>query len=108
MLDAASAGSLVDLVPRDATVDLRFQDGQAQGKAACNSYGGDYEADDGSLSFGTFAQTVMACDPPVMALETAYLDALTKVSGYQIGDAGLVLTGGNVALTFTGGGSATA
>jgi heat shock protein HslJ len=60
------------------------------------------------MSFGAIAVTEMACDHPVMALESAYLDALSRVSGYQISDAGLVLTGGNVALTFTGGGTTAA
>jgi heat shock protein HslJ len=108
VLDDASAGSLVDQVPDRAHVDLRFQDGQVRGNAACNSYGGDYEANDGSLSFGTFMQTAMACDDPVMALESAYLEGLAKVSSYEIDDAGLTLTGEGVILKFTGGGSTTA
>ena len=101
VLDAASAGSLVDKVPDQSRVDLQFQDGQFRGRSACNNYGGDYEADDGTISFGQMQMTAMACDDPVMRLESAYLDALGAATGYQISDAGLVLTGGQVALTFT-------
>jgi heat shock protein HslJ len=103
VLDAASAGSLVDKVPDQARVDLQFQDGQFGGRSACNNYGGDYEADDGSISFDQMQVTAMACDEPVMALESAYLEALGAATGFQISDAGLVLTGGQVALTFSEG-----
>jgi heat shock protein HslJ len=100
-LDAASAGSLVDRVPAGAQVSLRFGDGQAHGRSACNDYGASYEADDGVLSFGQMQMTAMACEERVMALEAVYLDALSKVSGYQVSTAGLALTGGEVVLTFT-------
>jgi heat shock protein HslJ len=103
VLDAASAGSLVDHVPSHARVDLRFQDGEVSGKSGCNSYGGSYEAGDGSLSFGQMSMTQMGCDDALMALESAYLDALGATTGFQISNSGLVLTGGQVALTFTTG-----
>jgi heat shock protein HslJ len=98
-------GSLVDRVPKDARVDLRFQDGEAQGRSGCNTYGGSYDAKgDGSISFGQMSMTAMACDDPVMALESAYLAALQAVSGFQVTGSGLVLTGGTVALSFSSGG----
>jgi heat shock protein HslJ len=55
------------------------------------------------LSFSDLASTQMACDPPLMDLEAAYLRAIGDVTGYQVtGDqTGLVLTGGTAALTFT-------
>jgi heat shock protein HslJ len=90
-------------VPDQSRVDLQFQDGQFRGRSACNNYGGDYEADDGTISFGQMQMTAMACEDQVMGLESAYLDALGAATGYQISDAGLVLTGGQVALTFTAG-----
>jgi len=98
-------GSLVDHVPHDARVDLQFQDGETRGKAACNSYGGSYEAtSDGDVTFGQIASTAMAClDDDLMTLESAYLGTLKASTGFQVSDAGLVLTGGNVALTFTAG-----
>jgi heat shock protein HslJ len=103
ILDAASAGSLVDHVPKGARVDLQFQEGQASGKSGCNTYGGSYEAGDGTLSFGQMQMTLIACDQQIMALESAYLDALGATTGFQITNSGLVLTGGQVALTFTTG-----
>jgi heat shock protein HslJ len=88
-------------VPREAQVDLQFQDGAIRGRAACNSYGGSYEAGPGSISFGEMMQTAVGCDEDLQALESAYLETLRASTTFQVGEAGLVLTGGDVALTFT-------
>ena len=86
MLDEPSIGRLVADVPSGTQVTLTFEDGQAHGSAACNSYGGAYQAgEDGSLSFDAFAVTQMACDPPLMTLETAYLEVLGGVSAFEVG-----------------------
>jgi len=104
VLDRASMDTLVDHVPTDARIDIAFDGSQAHGVAACNSYGGGYQADaaNGTLTFSRMASTAMACPDDVMALESAYLQALTDVTGYQVtGDhAGLQLSGGTAALTF--------
>ena len=104
VLDQASAGSLVAHPPEGTRIDLHFQESQVSGSSGCNTYGGGYEADDGAISIGPLNGTLMACDPKVMGLESAYLAALDAVSGFQVGGTGLVLTGGDVALTFTAGG----
>jgi heat shock protein HslJ len=104
MLDRASMMTLVDQVPTDARVDLVFDGSQMTGRAACNSYGGSYtaDADAGTLAFSDVMQTEMACDAPLMDVESAYLAALRNVDGYQVvgEQRGLVLTGGTAALTF--------
>lgn len=105
VLDHASMMTLVDRVPTGARIDIAFGAADVHGRAACNSYGGGYEADAsaGSLSFSDLASTQMACDPPLMDLESAYFAALGDVTGYQVtgNQTGLVLTGGTAALTFT-------
>ena len=99
-LHASTMASLVSEPPQDAVVTIEFADGQAHGTAACNSYGGAYQAgDDGTLSFESFAVTQMGCDEPLMALESAYLAALGQVTGFGV-EGDLVLTGGDVALEF--------
>jgi heat shock protein HslJ len=99
-LDQASMASLVDVVPAGAVVTLTFEDGQASGRAACNSYGGGYDAgDDGALSFEGFAVTEMGCEAPLMTVESAYLEALSTVTGFRI-DSALILHGDQVDLTF--------
>jgi heat shock protein HslJ len=103
VLHEAAIAALVDVVPPGAHVTLSFEDGQAHGSAACNSYGGTYRAgDDGSLSFGGFAVTQMACDPPVMTLESAYLEVLAGVTGFEVGSGGdLSLSNGEATLSFS-------
>ena len=102
VLDEPSISRLVADVPSGTQVTLTFEDGQAHGSAACNSYGGAYQAgDDGSLSFDEFAVTQMACDPPLMTLETAYLEVLGGVSAFEVGSSGdLSLSNGDATLTF--------
>jgi heat shock protein HslJ len=102
VLDEASISRLVADVPTGAQVTLTFEDGQAHGSAACNSYGGAYQAgDDGSLSFDAFAVTQMACEPPLMTLETTYLEVLGGVSTFEVGSSGdLSLSNGDATLTF--------
>lgn len=105
VLDHASMMTLADSMPKNAQITLAFDGTQAQGSAACNSYGAGYTADAaaGALTFDQFMLTAMACEPPLMDLESAYIAALGKVTGYQVtrDQAGLVLTGGTAALTFT-------
>jgi len=99
-LDASSMASLAGEVPAGAIVTIAFEDGQASGRAACNSYGGAYDAgDDGSLSFESFAVTAMACEAPLMTLESAYLEALGAVTGFGV-DGKLTLNGDEIDLTF--------
>ncbi len=103
VLDETSISRLVADVPTGAQVTLTFEDGQAHGSAACNSYGGAYRAgDDGSLSFDAFAVTQMACEPPLMTLESAYLEELADMSAFDVGSSGdLSLSNGNATLTFS-------
>lgn len=96
--------SLVDRVPSGVRIDITFDEGTAHGTSGCNTYSGAYDAAEaeGTLSFGPFASTEMACVGGRAAIEGAYLEALAAVTGYQVaGDQqGLVLTGGEVALTY--------
>jgi heat shock protein HslJ len=99
-LDQPSMATLVDGPSSDATVSLTLMEGQAQGKAACNTYSGGYRVgSDGSLSFDAFAVTMMACDQPLMELESAYLDALSRVTNFSA-LYGMKLRGDGVVLTF--------
>ena len=106
ILDAAAAEALIDeVVPAEALATIRFQeDGTVGGSSGCNTFGGTYAARaDGSLSIQPGAMTEMACDEPLMRLETAYIAALAEVGSSQVVDegAGLVLAGGETTLTYT-------
>jgi heat shock protein HslJ len=100
VLSGASMDALVEDAPENARADLTFEAGSAGGSAACNSYSGAYEVDGNTLSFQDFAVTEMGCEEPFMAIESAYLSALVKVTGYTLSGGALTLTGGPVILMF--------
>lgn len=71
------------------------------GTAACNSYGGTAVIDGDSITLDTLFQTEMACMPDeTMALESAYLAALSRVDTIAVDGTTLTLTGEGVTLTF--------
>ena len=56
---------------------------------------GTYATDGAALTFGPMATTRMACEESLMTQETAVLEALAGVSGWEIdADGRLHLTGG--------------
>jgi heat shock protein HslJ len=100
VLDGSSIDALSADAPSGTDVTITFADGNANGSAGCNTFSGSYEAaDDGSLTFGPLASTMMACDDPVMTLETAYLGALGNVSSFSV-EGDLTLSAGSMTLTY--------
>jgi len=67
------------------------EDGRAGGKAGCNNYFAQATFDGNKLSFGSPASTRMMCPEPVMQQETAFLGALTAVSGFAYDETTLKL-----------------
>ncbi|MEP7041145.1 MAG: META domain-containing protein [Chloroflexota bacterium] len=91
-------------IPMVAGSAVTFQvDGaQVGGSAACNSYGGKIEVSGSSIVVSELIQTEMAClDNRLMALESAYLDALPRVTTAARSGSSLLLTGPQVELRFT-------
>ena len=84
-------------VPDEPPITMQFgADNRASGNGGCNQYSGSYEVAGASLSFGEVAATKMACDAGPMEREQALLDALPKVTHYELrNDAELVLLDGN-------------
>ena len=78
-----------------APATLVFDAGRrVTGSTGCNSLNGAYSVDGPSLAFGPLATTRRACEPPLMEQETAVLDALAGVAGWEVDDEGrLHLTG---------------
>ena len=81
-------------VAGSAVVDLSFQaDQQIGGHAGCNSFGGKYQVKGGALSFSEMISTMMACADDALNLqESAYLQALGSVAGYDLAGDMLTLT----------------
>jgi heat shock protein HslJ len=87
---------------------LRIDGRTWTGTAACNAYSGVAPVDEGTITADLeVVVTEMACDPPeLMAVETAYLDALTAVDEVELTTAieaadALTLTGPEAMLRFT-------
>lgn len=77
---------------------------QASGFSGVNRFFGGYERTGDKLKFGALAGTMMAGPPAEMAVETAYHDALGKVSQWRISKGALeLLQGEKVLLRFTAG-----
>jgi heat shock protein HslJ len=100
------------LDPSDSTVasvdghpvTLVFTTGTAaSGSGPCNSYRAGVTLDgDRGVTFDHPATTLIGCDPPVAAAESAYLDALLQVNTADVTDRDrLILTGDGARLSFT-------
>lgn len=64
---------------------------RVDGHAGCNSFFTQASMDGDTLQFGHPASTRMACQPDIMAQESAFFAALNAVNGYEISDDSLRL-----------------
>jgi heat shock protein HslJ len=69
-------------------VTLEFQDTtQAAGLGGCNSFGAQYQATNGDISFTEIISTLIACEEEgVMEQEDAYFQALENAEEYELMD----------------------
>jgi len=71
------------------------------GRSACNEYGGRVDVAPGGVAIAEVVGTDMACgQDEVMALESAYLEALGRVSAIEVIDGQLAMRGEGVDLRF--------
>ncbi|MEJ2710494.1 MAG: META domain-containing protein [Anaerolineales bacterium] len=90
-------------VPPGILLTANFSvDGNMSGFSGCNSYNVGYATQDGEITLGPVASTMMAC-PTGMEEEQAYLEALGSVQNYEIKGNALTLTynQGTEALNYT-------
>jgi heat shock protein HslJ len=73
---------------------LSLHEGQTSGFAGCNRFFGQYQLEDGRLTFGPLAATLMAGSPEQAKQESAYLKLLAEVQRYEQDDGHLRLYGG--------------
>jgi len=80
---------------------LVFEDDSIGGDGSCNVFGGDYEAENGSISFSNIFSTLMFCED-TSEQEAAYFAALEAADGYQVENGNLQIldADGQVLLTF--------
>ena len=71
-------------LPEDSGIYLRFEsDGRLSGHTGCNSFFGSYRLEDSTTELGPFGATHMACEEPVMARETSFLNALAAATTFE-------------------------
>ena len=82
-------------------ITLSFTEDAAGGTAACNGYGGSYSISGDELTISELSWTEMACVPEeTMESERMYLEALSRVATFTMGDESLHLAGEEVDLGF--------
>lgn len=69
----------------DTEITLSFdeEEGRVAGSAGCNSYFASYELEGAALTLDEAGATLMACAPPAMERERAFLDALKEVRAWR-------------------------
>lgn len=83
-----------DTVPNDSGMFLRVAvDGSVNGNAGCNGFFGSLEKTDTGISIGPLGTTRRACPKPIMARESAFLEALQKTTRFQASRDSLQLLG---------------
>ena len=85
-LDTFGAVGAEKAVLPGATLTLDFDDqGLVSGQGGCNSFGGQYKLDNGSLSLSSLAQTLRACaDDSFNQQEAQYMLALGSTARYEL------------------------
>ena len=94
-------GKKIDYAESQQPVSLKFnpEAGTISGRSGCNRYFGTYAATSSNLmTFGEVGSTRMACPDSFMRLERQYLQSLSKVDHYELGEYGLLLLQGETVL----------
>ncbi len=102
VLDTIVTGEVASSLPAGVTASLRFAaDGRVELDTGCNSGGGAYTADNGSLRFGELVATERACAGAAGDVEAITLEVLgTDELAYAIEARSLTIDAGNVGLIF--------
>lgn len=74
-----------EAMPEDSGIFVSFEvDGSIKGHGGCNKFFGSLEQTETGIEVGPLGMTRMACPPPIMNRETAFLEALQKTTGFQV------------------------
>lgn len=102
LTQVAQADGSLQAVPGDVEASATFAKGSVSGSGGCNRYTASYVAEDGKLTIGSAAATMMACPEPQTSIEQPFLAALAVVTTYRIEDGQLIWldAGGQKIATF--------
>lgn len=76
-----------------STATVRFEGGRVHGFSGCNRFVGGYVLDGDRIKVDSLAGTMMACEPAVMAAESAFLAALGGAQRVSVDAGRLTLAG---------------
>ncbi len=98
---AGQDGKTIQAIPGTETT-AQFANGTVSGSAGCNRYNAPYTVDGNKIQIGLGMSTMMACPPPIMDQEAAYLANLQAAASYKIAGDQLTLANakGSTVLTF--------
>ncbi len=86
-------GNDISLIEGEIHTARYANDGTLGGETACNSYGGEFEADsDGDINITDLVATEIACEEPNHSEE--FLNGLAEAESYSIDEGNLVLNYG--------------
>ena len=76
-----------EAIPEDSGIFVSFAvDGGIKGRGGCNNFFGSLEQTESGIEIGPLGVTRMACPPPIMNRESAFLEALQKTRDFQAND----------------------
>jgi heat shock protein HslJ len=89
-------------VPNSVEATATFANGAVSGSNGCNRYTASYTVNNGKLTLGSAAATMMACPEPQAVIEKSLMAALAATRAYQIADGQLIWldAGGRKIATF--------
>ncbi len=71
------------------------EDGQVNGTAGCNGFGGDYTVNDDEITFGPLVSTLMFCEGPAGEQETAVFNVFVENASFVLDGEALTITSAN-------------
>jgi heat shock protein HslJ len=80
-------------------INMTFLADSMSVSGGCNSMNGGFEIDEGVLTAGPFAATMMACDQPLMDQDTWLNEFLTSLPTIELDGETLTLAGGETTIT---------
>jgi heat shock protein HslJ len=79
---------------------LSLSGAEVGGRAGCNSYGGTATVEGDRIAIAALSMTEMACDEGRMAVEAAYVAALSRITSFRLVGDDLTLIGDGGELTY--------
>lgn len=68
----------------DVETSIEFKDGEVQGNVGCNGFGGEYEVEGDTFTFGSMMSTLMFCEGPVGEQEMGTLAVMKESATFVL------------------------